>query len=530
MVVSSYPASTSDDTLYDSESYIVNHTPLVANIMNVSYGACELGMGTAGNVLYYNLWQTAASEGIAVFVASGDSGAPACDQGGDSGGTPYAAEYGLSVSGIASTPWNTAVGGTDFNWCSLTSSTECTPAPYWNSTNASNGSSAKGYVPEVPWNDTCASPLAAAFLEQEWAKPLGISGVTDPETACNFVLVNYQYIYLNYMVNLSPLVDTVGGGGGASGCVVSDGSNTTTCGTATTTGSSYGNLPLVNDGWPKPSWQAGVPGIPSDGVRDIPDVSFFSSAGFLSGSAYLMCVSNLGACTYSTTKEPSAQEVGGTSVATPAMAGVMALINQKAGTPQGNPNSVLYRLAANQTYSGCSAESATTGNGCSFNDIDTGNIATPCDEGWFGFTSPNCTLLHTADQGGVGILSGYSAGTGYDLATGLGSLNVANVVNDWSAAIGSGATTVTVTPAVNSLTADQSLSVVVTVASSPAGGATPTGSVTLSGGGYTSATATLASGTYTFTIPGASLSEGSDTLTVAYSGDGTYGTAAARPW
>ena len=103
VLVSSYPASATDDTLYDSESYIVNN--LTARIMNVSYGACELGLGTAGNVQYYDLWQTAAAEGIAVFVASGDAGAASCDDGGDANGVPYVAEYGLSVSGLASTPW-----------------------------------------------------------------------------------------------------------------------------------------------------------------------------------------------------------------------------------------------------------------------------------------------------------------------------------------------------------------------------------------------------------------------------------------
>ena len=125
VLVSSYPNSATDDNLYDSESYIVNH--LTARIMNVSYGECELYNGTAGNVQYYDLWQTAAAEGIAVFVASGDSGSASCDAGGDSAGVPYPAEYGLSVSGLASTPYNTAVGGTDFNWCSLTA-TECTAA------------------------------------------------------------------------------------------------------------------------------------------------------------------------------------------------------------------------------------------------------------------------------------------------------------------------------------------------------------------------------------------------------------------
>ena len=138
--------------------------------MNVSYGACELFNGTAGNVEYYNLWQTAYAEGIAVFVAAGDSGSASCDDGMDAQfGVPWVAEYGLSVSGLASTPYNVAVGGTDFNWCPLLTiwnGGECSPAPYWNSTNTSvsAGSSAKGYVPEVPWNDTCASPLALGFL------------------------------------------------------------------------------------------------------------------------------------------------------------------------------------------------------------------------------------------------------------------------------------------------------------------------------------------------------------------------------
>ena len=166
VLVASYPASTTDDNLYDSESYIVDH--LTAHIMNVSYGECELGLGTAGNVQYYNLWQTAAAEGIAVFVATGDSGSASCDQGGDASGVPAPAEYGLSVSGLASTPFNTAVGGTDFAWCPLTSNDGCASeaSTYWNTTNSStNESNAKGYVPEVPWNDTCTSPLALPYMK-----------------------------------------------------------------------------------------------------------------------------------------------------------------------------------------------------------------------------------------------------------------------------------------------------------------------------------------------------------------------------
>jgi hypothetical protein len=193
------------------------------------------------------------------------------------------------------------------------------------------------------------------------------------------------------------------------------------------------------------------------------------------------------------------------------MAGVMALINQKAGAAQGSPNTQLYALAAKQTYSSCKTETGTTSSSCYFNDIDTGTIAMPCD---YSDRSPNCT---GSDY--VGVLTGYAAGTGYDLATGLGSLNVANVVNAWVSDAGSGTATVAVKPASSTLSANETLSVPVTVTGS---GATPTGTVVLTGGGYTSPVETLVSGSYTFTIPANSLTSGSDTLTVTYSGDSSY--------
>jgi hypothetical protein len=140
--------------------------------------------------------------------------------------------------------------------------------------------------------------------------------------------------------------------------------------------------------------------------------------------------------------------------------------------------------------------------------------------------SPNCTVLYSGDE--IGILSGYNAGTGYDLATGLGSLNVANVVNNWPGAIGSALATVTVTPTPSSLTSNLPLSVLVTVSGDSG---TPTGTVTLAGGGYTSASEALnGSGSYTFNIPGGSLSAGTppgspDLLTASYSGSSTYAQA-----
>ena len=526
ILVTASSQSATDDTLYDAESYIVNN--VTAHILSVSYGACELAIGTAGNVQYNTLWQNAASEGIAVFVSSGDSGAASCDEGGDANGTPYVAEYGTTVSGLASTPYNTAVGGTDFYWCPFLTLYEggtCSAGPSWGTSNstppgASNASiSALGYVPEVPWNDTCTNPLMLPTLIQ-LAKDMGVPGVNNEEEACNLITDNAQTLNTDYPFALD-LVDTVGGGGGASNCTTNSTTSTSTTLDPTSCAGGYA----------KPSWQAGVTGIPSDGKRDLPDVSFFASSGLISDSAYLICVSENGGspCTYSTDAEPFASEVGGTSASTPPMAGVMALINQKAGSAQGFANPELYKLAAQQTYSSCSAESVTAGGACLFNDIDTSTNAMPCDYGAVSGKSPDCSasdsLQGSSDE--VGILSGFSAGAGYDQATGLGSLNVANVVNAWPAISGGLAVTVTVTPAQTTLILSQTLAVEGTVASSPAGGTAPTGTVTLTAGTYTS-TATLAAGAYSFTVPANSLGAGLNTLSVAYSGDTTYSTASGE--
>ena len=502
------------DTVYSSANYVIQNN--TAKILSVSYGLCELFMGTGGNAAYNNLWETGAAEGIAIFVATGDAGSPTCDQN-LATSLPYGARFGLSVNGLASSPYVTAVGGTDFTWCKPTINSSgqvsgcSTVSPYWNSTNSlSNGASAANYIPETPWNDSCASSLGAAYLES-LAKYMGYTGVTDAEAACNFVVQKRSAIYQRYGIDLSFFVNSVGGGGGASTCTTNSTSDTTT----TPDPSS------CSGGYTKPSWQSGVTGIPSDGKRDIPDVSFFAGAGFWN-SATLVCVSATGTCVTatSTSNEPTGQEVGGTSVATPQMAGVMALINQKVGVNQGSPNPELYSLAAKQSWTACTSETVKTGSSCYFNDVDASTIATPCEVG-----SLNCSITHTGNT--WGLLSGFSAGKAYDQATGLGSLNIANVVNGWTSLVGTTPVTVTITPAQTTIVLDQPLQVAIKVTGSSG---TPTGNVTIVGGGYDGGAQSLASGSYTFTIPAFSLSVGSYNLTGSYQGNSTYaqssGTAA----
>jgi len=503
VLVASYPGSSSDDNLYDSQSYIVSNvntssSPVYgAHIMNVSYGECELGLGTSGNTTYKNLWQTAMSEGIAVFVSTGDSGSPACDQGQETGnGDDDAAKWGLSVNGMASTPSDTAVGGTDLN-------SGTTVSTYWNSTNnATTLASAKGYIPEFPWNDSVSNPVVVSQLNSA-------NSVNENATWwANQLLADYQeYQKTGGKEGISEsyydsFIEANGGGGGVSACTTNTGTVASCAG-----------------GYAKPSWQTGVTGISSTALRTIPDVSFFAAIGEVEASAYVLCFAADNTCNNSSTSNPNVDLVGGTSASSPAMAGVMALINQKAASPQGNPNSELYALAAKQSYSSCSAESAASS--CYFHDIDTGNNAAPCYEG-----SPNCPSPPSGDV--LAIIGGYSAAAGYDEASGLGSLNVANVVNTWSASSTLLTPTVTATPASTSITTAQSLSVSITV-SGGSGNPTPTGSVTLTSGSYTSAAATLTSGSATIDIPAGSLATGSDTLTVNYTPDSssssTYNTA-----
>jgi subtilase family serine protease len=395
------------DPVYVSSNYIVGGKTTVAalknvNIMNVSYGECELFLGTAGNAGYNSMWQTAASEGIAVFVSSGDEGAASCDAGGDEGGSnlPYGAQFGTSVSGVASTPYNVAVGGTDFEWDWTN-----TQSTYWSSTNNTTTlASALGYIPEYPWNDMCTNSYLVSSLNS--ANKLNLTATQ----WCDDIGSGYYTFGSSEDAFLS-LVDTVGGSGGVSACTTNDGATVASC----------------TGGYATPSWQTGVTGLSSFSKRAIPDVSFFAANGF-SGSAYVICVSANGSCSYAAGTEPTGEEVGGTSVASPIMAGVMALINEKAGSNQGNPNSILYGIAAKETYSGCKSESVPlTGSSCSFYDIDTGTISTPCDVG-----SPNCNDTGSVDYG---ILSGYDSTVGFDAATGLGSLNVANAASAFVTAV-----------------------------------------------------------------------------------------------
>jgi uncharacterized protein (TIGR03437 family) len=360
------------------QNMLTNGGPL-PGIVSISYGESETQAGATQNNFINILYQTAAAAGVSIFVSSGDSAAAASDRGG------VAALYGIGVSSFASTAYDVAVGGTDFaDYAAGTTTT------FWNPSNGVYFDSAKSYIPEIPWNDSCGGVIAANFR--------GFTSGFGPEGYCNA---------------FPTFSNTIGGSGGPSGC-------------ATGTRSIDFAVSGTCAGYPKPAWQS-ISGNPADGVRDLPDVALFASNGFW-GHYYVVCLSSSVSCTDAPSQWPG---FGGTSISAPIMAGIQALMNQAAGLASvGNPDPVYYALGQNEfsTPQGQAACSSTAGpaSTCSFNDIVEGDNALPC-AGAF-----NCYL----DGEALGILStsntsyapAYAAGPGWDFATGIGSVNASTLL------------------------------------------------------------------------------------------------------
>jgi len=359
-------------------------------IVSISYGECEAENGATANASYLSTYQQAVAEGVSVFVSSGDEGAASCDA------DLSNATHGIGVSGFSSTPYNVSVGGTDYG-----DTYAGTNSAYWNSTNTSTDGSAKSYIPEIPWNDSCAGELLATYL--------GISTTYGSGGFCNSSTANTYGLHT-----------TASGSGGPSGCAT---------GSPSTNGVVSGSCA----GYAKPSWQS-IVGNPADGVRDIPDVSLFAANGIW-GHYYVFCDSDPANGGTPCTGAPSGWSgAGGTSFASPIWAGFQALINQKTGERQGNPNPTYYSLAATEYgASGSSSCNSALGNevasSCIFYDVTQGDM------------DVNCTGSHNCyrPSGTYGVLSisdssdstAYGTRTGWDFATGIGTVNVTNLVNNW---------------------------------------------------------------------------------------------------
>jgi len=376
------------------------------SIISVSYGQCEVLAGAATNATFENVYLAATGEGISVYVSAGDQAAAGCNRtdfnSKDSINVPHT---GIGVNGWASTPYNVAVGGTDFEDTVLGENSN-----YWNSSNATDNSSAKSYIPEMPWNSTCGSVVFAQYEGYDYT--YGAAGF------CNS----------DYIINGSRIwLQNWAGSGGPSEC-------------ATGAPLLIGVVSGSCQGYAKPSWQNLV-GVPNNGVRNLPDVSLFSSSAPWYHS-YIICYSDpttgrsgVSPCTTS----PSGWSYGwgGTSFASPIWAGIQALINQAQGSRQGFPNPRLYQIAAAE-YGALGNSKCFSNNGppsfqaaCIFYDVTYGDNDVPCVGDSWACYSPSGTygVLSTDENS---YQPAYRATTGWDFTTGIGTVNVANLVAIWN--------------------------------------------------------------------------------------------------
>ena len=264
----------------------------------------------------------------------------------------------------------------------------------------------------------------------------------------------------------------------------------------------------------KPSWQAG-PGVPSDNYRDVPDVSLPASVEI---NPYVTCTADIGTppntippCTDSSVgfATGGGSLVGGTSVAAPNFAGILAIIEQaNGGGALGNINPSLYALAK-----GASASTI-------FHDITSGNNMVPCVGGTTG-----CSSTAANTQGTMG----YTAGVGYDQVTGLGSVAVP-ALQAGLKTTGTGGTGTTVTPSVALIPANTTPVVNTAVAfqaTVTGTGAVPTGTVSFSVDGTPVGSAVkLSSGVAVFNYSGFGTT-GAHTVLATYSGDAAFSAASA---
>ncbi|MFP5226309.1 MAG: Ig-like domain repeat protein [Acidobacteriota bacterium] len=476
------------DTATESGLYLALEHAVYSNlapVMSASFGLCESGLG-ATNQFLNNLMEQAAAEGITVMVSSGDNGSAGCD---DPNSEQYASS-GAAVSGFASTPYDVAVGGTDFYYGSgYQSLTLSNLSTYWNTTGSNTPSaSLQQPIPEQPWNNSQYGLDASNYYNTYGSSTIG-----------------------------------AGSGGASSAAICSS-----------TYSQSNGTCQGTLSGYPKPSWQKGS-GVPADNVRDIPDVSLFAADG-PNYAYYAMCATD-GDCQPNSSGPVQIFGVGGTSAAAPAFAGIMALVNQKYG-PQGQANFTLYPMKAQFP--------------AAFHDVTVGTNSVPCNISTVqlssGAQSPvdciavkNPLTVTVSDpssgqnisvvegQIGTGTTPEYNAAAGYNLATGLGSVDAAQLVANWGSVTGFASTTATLTSPTNGTSIAVGTAVTI---SGTITGSTPTGTVAL----MTSSTTALqqelgvfavTNGAFSGTL--SSLPGGSYQVWAQYSGDGTNAPSMSTP-
>jgi subtilase family serine protease len=374
--------------------------PPLATVVSASYGeGCE----AQATLDLETVFQQGNAEGVTILNSSGDVGAATCDFSPPNLKPPFSpAVGGLGVSYPASSPEVTGVGGTEITIAN--DSNPPNPA-FWGTTIGANGGTAVTYIPEIAWNDDVEfGQFCAANSGQSFCHPTPGVPITSAQT--------FQEDYW-----------ILSSGGGASNCWYL--SNLGVC-------QGPGPGPTTGGGFAQPTWQQGlsVPGAPA-GVRYVPDVSLFASPNF---PGYVFCTplnppSEGSTCASGifTAVDSFQSLVGGTSVSSPAFAGIVALLNQYLvanglqSTPGlGNINPMLYTLAAIPSNS-------------AFHTVTSGNNNVYCQPNT---PSGQPSNVQCPAAGVLGYnASNFDATTHYNLVTGLGSVNTDALFLAWAGAL-----------------------------------------------------------------------------------------------
>jgi subtilase family serine protease len=366
--------------------------PPLAHVVSMSYGICELEADDLETLL-----QQGNAEGVTIMNSAGDVGAAVCDYNPPDNEVdpPFGgAVGGLAVSYPASSPEVTGVGGTE-----ISIANDFPPSSYWGTSNGPTGGTVLSYIPEIAWNDDVE---LAQYCQQYYSGNSFCMAGGSPAVP--------HWVPLDSAATAEQVQQDIWiseGSGGASNCFSE-------------------SAGVCTGGFPQPSYQDGLSLADAPaGVRWVPDVSIMASPNF---PGYIFCTAVSPTVEGSTCAGgiPSAIDnytsiIGGTSASSPIFAGIVTLMNQYLDeTGQGNINSTLYALAKN------------TANGA-FHQVTTGDNAVYCAGGEP--SNQPAGLQCPGAAGTVGTM-GYQASnadstTGYNLVTGLGSVNASALAAAW---------------------------------------------------------------------------------------------------
>jgi hypothetical protein len=460
-----YVNSTSTITSY---YYAVDEN--LAPVISLSYGECEFDDNTITSD--ETELKQANSEGITFVNASGDTGVAECDDF-DTVTSTNLATQGVAVSYPASSPEVTGVGGTAIPLANLT-------ATYWGTSNGAYGGTALSYIPEQSWNDDAEF---AQYCQENASTDFCLQGGSTAENG---------WVPITSAATAQTDISIASSGGGASNCSVQSGN-------------------ACVSGFPKPSWQT-VTITGQASARFSPDVSFLGTSNF---PGYILCteLSELGLSGTGSSCSPGGTAgitnalnldarsiAGGTSASTPVFAGIITLLNQYlagASSPGlGNVNPTLYTLAETPSNE-------------VFNQVTTGNNMVYCEAG----TPSNQPVdLQCPSSGVFGYLASNAATTtGYNLVTGLGSVNANNLAIAWAASRAASSVTLTAAPKTSYQTENVTLTATVTPSSA-------VGNITFNNGSTVLGTAALSAGSAALTI--STLPVAANSVTATYIGDG----------